>query len=214
MTKILIFLVGPPGCGKGTQKEKLASFYRQKCMSFEMGKYIRDKRKTDVSFNELCLKHNMDNGGFLPLYVLKEVVEEKINSFMADHSAKFLFLDGYPRTIEQLESLSKFLKETYQDLKVVYFYFRLDEEVCMQRIMDRSASSGRDDDDAKVARERYKKYEEMTLPMIESLDNHFGHDSGRTVLPNMTIQAIFVFIMQVIDYVLFCSTFSGEFADD
>lgn len=196
--KIIFLFVGPPGCGKGTQGNNLAEYFGKICLYFEMGQYLRDRRARDTSFDQLCREYNMDDGGYLPIGVLKEVVQEKIDQFVSDPISKFLILDGYPRTPEQLETLSNFLKEKHKCLRIFSFIFELNEEECVRRIIGRYTSSGRSDDREDTAKERYKKYEDLTLPMIEQLYSFFDI-GGERIIPPGTIEQVFQYIITIIN---------------
>ena len=111
-----LVLLGPPGAGKGTQAEVLASEYNMPHIS--TGDILREavREKTAIGMKA---KSFMDQGSLVPDEIVTEVVVDHL--FRQDTKKGFI-LDGYPRTRPQSESLSAALKKKGIAIdRVLYF---------------------------------------------------------------------------------------------
>ncbi len=116
---MIVILMGPPGAGKGTQAQKLASHYGLKHLS--TGDLLR---ASVAEGKELGLKAKefMNAGKLVPDSVITRVVLEYIHS----HRYQGLLLDGFPRTVPQAAGLEGAVKR--ENVKVVSLNLS-DEEV-------------------------------------------------------------------------------------
>jgi adenylate kinase len=83
----------------------------------------------------------------------------------ADARDGFL-LDGYPRTLDQVEALDRILSDAGQDLDAVLL-LEVDIEEVVQRLVARGADSGRSDDNEETIRRRLQVYTEQTGPLVD-----------------------------------------------
>jgi adenylate kinase len=81
-----------------------------------------------------------------------------------DASSGFL-LDGYPRTLAQVEELDRMLAESGTSLEAVVV-LTVDDEELVQRLLHRARTEGRTDDTEEVIRHRQEVYNEQTAPLI------------------------------------------------
>jgi adenylate kinase len=75
-------------------------------------------------------------------------------------------LDGYPRTLAQVEELDGMIKFTGHALDAVVV-LRVNEEELVQRLLQRAKTEGRADDTEDVIRRRQEIYAEQTEPLID-----------------------------------------------
>ena len=104
-SQLNVILLGAPGAGKGTQAERISARYALPHIS--TGDMLRAAVAQGTEMG-LEAKRHMDAGGLVPNEVVIGVVRERLSE--PDASAGFL-LDGFPRTIEQAESLDAMLSE-------------------------------------------------------------------------------------------------------
>ncbi|MHC4408300.1 MAG: adenylate kinase [Planctomycetota bacterium] len=156
----LVFL-GPPGAGKGTQAQLLAS--KQGLLHLSTGDMFRGaiSRGTPTG---LQAKSFMDRGQLVPDSVVDALVDERLKE--QDARGGFL-LDGYPRNLTQAEALEAMLATRGTPLTAV-LYLDVADEILIARIVKRGQESGgaRVDDTAEVAEERLKVYHEHTAPLV------------------------------------------------
>jgi adenylate kinase len=107
---MVLILMGPPGCGKGTQGKRLEERYQMPQLA--MGDMLREavRHQTPVG---LKAKDYLDRGALVPDAVIVEVMRERLEK---PDCAKGFILDGFPRTIGQAEALGKLLIDANQKL--------------------------------------------------------------------------------------------------
>jgi adenylate kinase len=83
-----------------------------------------------------------------------------------DDAAQGFLLDGYPRTLAQVDALDAMLAEDGHGLDAV-LELTVDEEAVVQRLIKRAEIEGRSDDTEQVIRERQAIYRKETAPLAE-----------------------------------------------
>lgn len=157
---IRILLIGPPGAGKGTQAALLAQHFGIPAIS--TGDIFRENVRNETPLG-LEAKAFMDRGEYVPDSLTNALVRDRLNQ--EDAVAGFL-LDGYPRTIDQVEELDDILEETEKKLDVVV-QLTADSEELLRRLSGRAQEQGRSDDTPDVIKRRLDVYEEQTAPLID-----------------------------------------------
>lgn len=173
----LVFL-GAPGAGKGTQATRICGKYNIPHIS--TGDILRANIKAGTPLG-VEAKAYIDKGLLVPDEVVIGLVEQRLAE---EDCKKGYLLDGFPRTLEQAEALSKFSKvETAVNIQV-------DADMVVERIAGRrmckcgesyhiswynsdkcqkcgSALYQRDDDKKETVKARLEVYEKQTAPLIE-----------------------------------------------
>ncbi len=158
---INIVLFGKPGAGKGTQAEFLKTKYN--LVHLSTGDIFRYNIKNETDLGNLA-KTFIDNGDLVPDQVTIKMLESEVDKNPT--AAGFLF-DGFPRTLAQAEALDAFLKVKKQEITAT-IALEADDEILVQRILERGKTSGRvDDQDVEKIRNRYQEYNEKTAPLTD-----------------------------------------------
>ena len=108
----------------------------------------------------------MDRGEFVPDHVTTAMLSQRLED--DDAGAGFL-LDGYPRTVAQVESLDALLGARHQALEAVLALTVSDDEL-MERMLLRARDQGRSDDTGPVIKRRLELYREQTRPVISAYE--------------------------------------------
>lgn len=155
-----LLIVGPPGAGKGTQAVRLAEELSIPAIS--TGDIFRANVSGQTELGVLA-KSYMDKGEYVPDSVTNDMVRSRLAE--ADAQDGFL-LDGYPRTLDQVEALDGMLTELGTTLDAVLLLVVETEEV-VGRLVERGKAQGRSDDTEETIRHRLEVYAEQTAPLID-----------------------------------------------
>ena len=156
-----IIIMGPPGAGKGTQAKHLARHFGIPAIS------TGDIFRANVSLATplgLEAKRYLDAGEYVPDEITNNMVRDRIGE--PDATNGFL-LDGYPRTLAQVEKLDGMISPTGHDLDVVISLV-VDEDEVVERLLQRAQIEGRADDTEDIIRRRQEIYLEQTAPLIDA----------------------------------------------
>ncbi|MEL0261051.1 MAG: nucleoside monophosphate kinase, partial [Aquiluna sp.] len=93
---IRLLLIGPPGAGKGTQAALLAQHFGIPAIS--TGDIFRENVRNETPLG-LQAKSFMDRGEYVPDSLTNDLVRDRLSQ---DDAAAGFLLDGYPRTIDQV----------------------------------------------------------------------------------------------------------------
>jgi adenylate kinase len=183
---VRLVLVGPPGAGKGTQAQFIASHFAIPKIS--TGEIFRANVSEGTELGVEARKY-MDAGDLVPDEVTIGMVEDRLGH--GDAQSGFL-LDGFPRTVRQAEVLDALLDPMASPLDVVLELVVDDDEV-VRRLsgrrtchqcghvwhldFDPPSSEGicdrcggelfqRDDDSEDTIRHRLEVYVDQTSPLI------------------------------------------------
>ena len=150
---INIVLFGKPGAGKGTQAEFLKGKYNLTHLS--TGDIFRFNIQNNTDLGKLA-KSYMDKGDLVPDEVTIKMLEDTVN--------KNPDTKGY---LAQAEALDAFLATKNWEITAT-IALEADDEILIQRLLERGKTSGRvDDQDEDKIRNRYQEYNEKTAPLME-----------------------------------------------
>ncbi|WP_114853763.1 adenylate kinase [Brachybacterium sp. YJGR34] len=158
-----LLIVGPPGAGKGTQAARIAEELSIPAIS--TGDIFRANVSGQTELG-LLAKSYMDKGEYVPDSVTNDMVRSRLAE---DDAQDGFLLDGYPRTLDQVEALDGMLTELGSALDCVLLLV-VDAEEVVQRLVARGAESGRSDDTEETIRRRLEVYADQTAPLIDVYD--------------------------------------------
>ncbi|MFE6511266.1 adenylate kinase [Nocardioides sp. NPDC057767] len=156
-----IIIIGPPGAGKGTQAKHIAEHFAVPAIS------TGDIFRTNVSLATplgLDAKRYLDAGEYVPDDITNGMVRDRIAE--PDATGGFL-LDGYPRTLAQVEELDRMIRPTGHGIDAVISLV-VDEDEVVNRLLQRAQIEGRADDTEDIIRRRQEVYLEQTAPLIDA----------------------------------------------
>ena len=155
-----IVIFGPPGAGKGTQSNFIVNKFRLHQLSTGdlLRKEIKDQTKLGNEISSIINSGNLVNddvvSGLIEKYISNEIYKNR------------LIFDGYPRNLNQAETLHELLKEYGQKIDLV-LKLSVSLEIIKKRISERRSLEKREDDNEDIAVKRFKTYEKTTEPVIE-----------------------------------------------
>jgi len=153
-------MLGPPGAGKGTQAKRLAADLRIPAIS--TGDIFRSNISQGTELG-VRVQSILRDGGLVPDEVTNDMVRDRLAQ---DDCAGGFILDGYPRTLAQVEALDGMLKALEAQVdRVVELTVDVDEVV--ERLHQRAVEEGREDDTPDVIRHRQEVYQRDTAPLVD-----------------------------------------------
>ena len=157
MTRLLI--VGPPGAGKGTQAARLTERYGIPAIA--TGDIFRENIRNQTPLG-VEVKAIVDAGDYVPNSLTNALVTSRLEE---DDAREGFLLDGYPRTVDQIEYLDELLASKGQALDAV-IQLLADKEEVVARLRKRAVEQGRADDTEEAIRHRQDVFARETAPLI------------------------------------------------
>ncbi|KAL9052538.1 MAG: hypothetical protein Q9162_005342 [Coniocarpon cinnabarinum] len=159
----VIFVLGGPGAGKGTQCANLVRDYGFKHLS--AGDLLREEQDRAGSDVGAMIKEYIKDGKIVPSEVTVQLLENAMGrSMKEEHKHKFL-IDGFPRKLDQAIS--------FEDLVVpskFTLFYDCPEDVMQERLLNRGKTSGRSDDNAESIKKRFVTFLEQSMPAVEKFE--------------------------------------------
>lgn len=176
MFNIVIF--GKPGSGKGTQ----AIFLKEKYNLYHIStgdlfrKNISNQTKLGIE-----AKSYLDNGDLVPDSVTIKMLE---NEVLSNKEVNGYIFDGFPRTLNQAESLDDFLSSINLEINAT-IALDVNEDELITRLLDRGKTTNRSDDqDLEKIKNRFNEYNTKTSILINfysKQDKFFSVDGKGSV---------------------------------
>jgi len=155
-----LVIMGPPGAGKGTQAKLIAEHYGIPAIS--TGDIFRAMKTADTPLARQ-VREIMESGGYVSDEITNAIVADRLAQ--PDCNRGFL-LDGYPRTLQQVQTLDDYLAESERPLTAAISLLADIEEV-VARLLRRAVIDGRSDDNEETIRVRLQVYADQTAPLLE-----------------------------------------------
>ncbi|XP_074591457.1 UMP-CMP kinase 3-like isoform X2 [Curcuma longa] len=153
----VVFVLGGPGSGKGTQCSKIVENFGFTHLS--AGDLLRAEIKSG-SENGTMISNMIKEGKIVPSEVTVELLRKAI---LESGNNKFL-IDGFPRNEENRAAFENVTKLEPEFI----LFFDCSEEEMEQRLLGRN--QGRDDDNIETIRKRFRVFIESSLPVVEYYD--------------------------------------------
>ena len=158
-----IVLLGPPGCGKGTQSK--LSVEKNNFVQLSTGELLRDETsKADSSLGKK-LKKLMESGELVPDKVVIDIIVKKVE----ENEKQSIIFDGFPRNLNQAKALDESLRNVSTKLDRAIFFeikFEILEERIKNRINESKGQQQRKDDNLETLLNRIEVFKSSTLPIV------------------------------------------------
>ncbi|RNA23200.1 adenylate kinase isoenzyme 1 isoform X2 [Brachionus plicatilis] len=164
----VIFVVGGPGSGKGTQCEKIVEKYGYTHLS--SGDLLREEVKSGSERGKM-LNDLMQKGILVSNQVVLDMLKEAMLKKAA--SSKGFLIDGYPRQVDQGIEFEKQIVPCKAVL-----YVEASDESMKKRLLNRGLSSGRVDDNEETIKQRLETFHSVTSPVIDYYQNKINAENS------------------------------------
>lgn len=161
----VVFVLGGPGSGKGTQCAKISNVFDYVHLS--AGDLLRAERKDPDSTHGEMINTFIEEGKIVPVEITLALLKKAMDKSGSD---KFL-IDGFPRNLDNLDGWNKHMSDCAQIQFLLYL--STSEEVMQERILRRGAEAAnagaavRADDNIETIKKRFATYVESTMPIVE-----------------------------------------------
>ena len=186
-----IILCGAPGSGKGTQSDFIVKKYGLQHLS--TGDVLRAEIAKGSELGQQ-IDALISNGNLVPDEMMYGVIDNYLASLPAD--CKGTIFDGYPRTVAQAESLTELLRK--YNMEAIMIDLMVDEQLLIQRLIERGKVSGRADDNLNTIRHRIAVYHNQTEPIA----HYYLHNGNyEAVNGNHNMEDVFLQIERILNRV-------------
>lgn len=167
----VLFVLGGPGAGKGTQCANLVRDYNFTHLS--AGDLLRAEQNRPGSQFGSLINDYIKEGKIVPMEVTVQLLENAMTEVVSKtqettgkKTGKFL-IDGFPRKMDQAVKF----EETVCPARFVLF-FDCPEEEMEKRLMKRGETSGRADDNAESIKKRFRTFVETSMPVVDYFEKN------------------------------------------
>lgn len=187
-----VVLIGIAGSGKGTQGDLLKEKYNLYKLS--AGDALREHRENNGKYSKI-INEKIDKGELVPSEIASNIMFEKVEQVLEEGKFNGIIYDGFPRNKENDEALSNFLKSKNMKIDTVV-YINVTQDAVIDRLVNRYScktcgeiynkktkptktlgvcdkcggihfSDRADDADVEAIKNRFKIFEENTLPVLQ-----------------------------------------------
>lgn len=151
----IVFVLGAPGAGKGTQCEKLVKQFGY--FQISTGDLLREEVASGSELGEK-LKSIMAEGALVSTELVLALVKKAMET---SDATKFL-LDGYPRAQDQAIEFEKTIGKP-----AFVLAFEADEATLEERLVNRGLTSGRADDNRESIKKRFATFKSQSEAVID-----------------------------------------------
>lgn len=176
--KKLFLIIGAPGSGKTTDAELIAA-HNENITHYSTGDMLRAEVASGSKRGKEIEKY-ISKGEIVPINIVIETIVNAIKSSPTD----IIIIDGYPRSIEQMLELDKYLQE-HKDIELVsVIEVKVSEETARDRVLGRARGA---DDNNEVFNNRMRVY---TEPLQQIRDFYTKKGILKTISGEESIEII------------------------
>ncbi|CCJ28308.1 unnamed protein product [Pneumocystis jirovecii] len=154
----VVFVLGGPGSGKGTQCSLLVKDYG--FVHLSAGDLLRQEQARPGSEYANIIQQSIEEGQIVPMHVTIGLLKHEMSRSIIEGKMKFL-IDGFPRKIDQCLAFEK---------NICPCRFTLDFYCSEQVLMKRLLARGRRDDNINTIKKRFETHQKLTVPVLEYMD--------------------------------------------
>lgn len=147
--KKLFLIIGAPGSGKTTDAQIIAQNNAESIVHYSTGDLLREEVASGSERGQL-IDSFVSQGNLVPL----EIVVETIVGAIQTSPKNQVIIDGYPRSVEQMEALDKVLQARNDVELISVIEVEVSEKVACDRVLGRA----RGDDSVEVFKNRMRVY--------------------------------------------------------
>ena len=157
----MVFILGGPGSGKGTQCARLVQRFGYTHLS--AGDLLRGEQQRD-SPQALLIKNYIKEGKIVPVEITCGLLLKAMTELEETQAERVFLVDGFPRTFENWEGWQRVVGA---DVALAFvLLLECGEDVMRERLLARGRTSGRADDNQEAIQKRLRVLRHETIPLV------------------------------------------------
>ena len=176
--KKLFLIIGAPGSGKTTDAELIAKA-NERVTHYSTGDMLRAEAASGSDLGKEIDSY-ISRGAIVPIGIAIETILNAIKSAPTDN----VIIDGYPRSIEQMDALEEYLAKEESLVLTSVIEVAVSEETARDRVLGRARGA---DDNTTVFDNRMKVYLE---PLAQIQEFYSSKNMLKVISGEGTIEAI------------------------
>lgn len=181
----VVFVLGGPGSGKGTQCAKLVE--DKGFIHISAGDLLREEVKSGSERGRM-ISDFVKNGQIVPGHITIELIQKAISEKKKGPETTFL-IDGFPRELRQAIEFTKTITEP-----LFILYYTCPDAELEKRLLHRGQFSGRSDDNLESIKKRLVVFHGQTEPVIsyfEAMAGTNAPDKVKKIDANRSVEAVY-----------------------
>jgi len=167
----VVFVLGGPGAGKGTQSDLIVAEYR--CVHLSVGELLRAERAREGSPRAALIEECLVQGKIVPVEISLGLVRDAMDGALRagggeEYGSRIFLVDGFPRNFDNLAGWAGGMPDSAACLGCLVY--DCPQDVLEARILSRAETSGRSDDNLASARKRFRTFQTETMPVVRALE--------------------------------------------
>ena len=150
--KQLFLVIGAPGSGKTTDAEIISKNNSNLIVHYSTGELLRAEAASGSELGEL-IEGFTSKGDLVPLEIVVKTIVDAISNAPKD----VVLIDGYPRSVEQMQELDRILQEKNTITLASVIEVEVSEQIACDRVLGRARGA---DDNAEVFKNRMRVFQE------------------------------------------------------
>jgi UMP-CMP kinase len=156
----VVYILGGPGSGKGTQSANLVRDYG--FVHLSAGDLLREEQDKEGSEYGQLIKDYIKDGEIVPMEITVKLLENAIRSKSGKDTTDKFLIDGFPRKMDQ----AVFFEQSVCPSRCTLF-LDCPEDVMRERLLNRGKTSGRSDDNEESIIKRFRTFVETSMPVVD-----------------------------------------------
>jgi len=182
----VVFVLGGPGAGKGTQCE-LITQRMEGWAHLSAGDLLRaERKKADSELGEL-INSKIAAGQIVPSEITVRLLRNAMDDIRSSTGKTKFLIDGFPRSAENASTWDQQMPESTAVVEMVLF-LDCPEDTMTSRLLERGQTSGRNDDNLEVIRKRFHTFRQESMPIVHMYQQQ---DKVKTVQTDRSPEEIY-----------------------
>lgn len=183
----VVFVLGGPGSGKGTQCSRLVKDLGV-WTHLSAGDLLRAERSKKDSDLATIINEKISTGQIVPSEITVRLIKNAMDSDPKGNT-RFL-IDGFPRSEENNTAWESIMDVADAPISTVEFVLFLDcpEDTMTSRLLERGLTSGRDDDNLDVIRKRFATFRNESMPIVAQYE---AKGKLRKIIADRSVDAVY-----------------------